>query len=503
MKITAPAVACLVGVLAALAEGAPVLPDDPEGRAMMQAAQRAIAGYHAGEPKAEEEIRVVYFHPSDREPWPNYAERLDRALTDVSDFYRDGFRRFGIETGGPPFERKEGKAVFHLVRGRHPASGYGSESGRETTEGIRTALRGAVDLEREHVLVLYGLGRRETDGRYVWDCPYYGSGTQRSGIGHATDCELLDPALLTETKGKILHQETLNPRLLRTVAEFNSWYLGGIAHELGHGLGLFHDAGARGETPGGTPLMGSGNRHYRNKVWGGPKPAYLSRATALHLLSHPLITGSNRGRWEEVGAGIEAPHFSAERGALAVHGRVSSAIPSYAVVAYVWETNTTDHESRTFLVLTTDDGFELRVAGLRPAQHFLRLSSLHVNGAAVWADYRFAFDAAGNPTTPQRVGWEHPADDAEKAVLARRPDARRLLTDEVIAAAPTDEARRKLRVLRGIIESSSQPCPSNSRWWLATVRRRRTRGGSMRAWAGDSRRGITIGSTSRSKTARI
>ena len=73
-----------------------------------------------------------------------------------------------------------------------------------------------------------------------------------------------------------------------TVAKFNSWYLGGIAHELGHGLGFPHDNGGPGEARG-IPLMGDGNLHYREDQWGGRHPAYLSLATALRFAADPLL----------------------------------------------------------------------------------------------------------------------------------------------------------------------------------------------------------------------
>ena len=92
----------------------------------------------------------------------------------------------------------------------------------------------------------------------VFDAPYYGksASSQRWGLCHAADCELLDTLLLTETKKKIVYTEHYYPRMEQTLARFNSWYIGGIAHELGHGLGLDHDAGNPDEDAFGTSLMG-------------------------------------------------------------------------------------------------------------------------------------------------------------------------------------------------------------------------------------------------------
>ena len=100
-----------------------------------------------------------------------------------------------------------------------------------------------MDIDREHLLVFYALCRQTNDGRYIFDAPYYGGGSQAGGICHAADCELLDPLLLTDTNRTIVLTEHYYPHLKVTVAKFNSMYLGGVAHELGHALGLPHDDG--------------------------------------------------------------------------------------------------------------------------------------------------------------------------------------------------------------------------------------------------------------------
>jgi hypothetical protein len=428
------------------------LSEDSAGRALLQSAQRAIAAYHAGQPKSDRVLRVVYFHPSDRDPLSHYAERLDRVMGDVSDFYRDGLRRFGLENSGLPLERKDGRLVLHVVRGKFPASAYNYESGDKTADEIRAALKGTFDLDREHVLVIYALCRKASDGRYVFDAPYYGSGSQRHGLCHAADCELLDPQLLSDTRTKMVFTEHYYPRVEQTVAGFNSMYLGGTAHELGHALGLFHDAGMKRENESGLSLMGSGNRSYRNEVWGGDDPAYLARVSALHLASHPFFTGSNRGRDEEIHGGIEGVIFASEPRTLRIRGRVTGAIPAYAVVAYVWPTGTTDHASRTFPVALTGADFDLSLPELRLDSLFMRLVSFHVNGGTTWEDYRFGFDAAGRPETPVLFKWPWIVARAEKAVMKKEGGARALLTDESISRAPSPQEQRMLRVLRGAIE---------------------------------------------------
>ena len=426
---------------------------------MIQQAHGAIAAYHAGQPKSNAVLRVVYFHPSDRDPLPNYAERLDRVLNDVSDFYRDGLRRFGFANDGLPLERKDGRLVLHVVRGKRAASAYTHESGETTTAEVRDALKGTVDLDREHVLILYALCRREPDGRYVFDAPYYGDGSsnQRRGLCHAADCELLDPRLLTETGKKIIYTEHYYPRFESTWARFNSWYLGGIAHELGHGLGLPHDAGSDAEQRFGTSLMGGGNHTYRQEIWGGGKPSFLSRATALRLVAHPLFTGSNLGRWESPAVGLESLSFSAHGRTLRIEAKNPEGLAPHAVVAYVWPASLGEqenHSARTYVATMQNGACTLELAGLRPDTYRMNVVSLHVNGGFVTREFRLQVDSSGRPDAAAlNLAWREAfVGRVEQIILTGQPNARSFLTQEAIADAASAEDRRKLRLLRAVLD---------------------------------------------------
>lgn len=254
-----------------------------------------------------------------------------------------------------------------------------------------------------------------------------------------------------------------------TVAKFNTMYLGGVAHELGHALGLPHDDGSNPERSFGTSLMGGGNLTYRQEVWGGGGPTYLPRASALQLASHPLFTGSNRGRWDAEESAFKSLQFSAKDRTVRIQGVVTGVIPPYAVIAYAWpETKKLDdHAARTFPCVLNNGAFTLDLDGLHAEQWnrwHLKLARLHVNGASIAEEFHLSFDNFSAPDVAA-LNAEWIVNRAEGAIMSRQPDARKFVSDEALAAAPTPEAARKLRVLRAVLDP---PTPIN----LAPVRDR-------------------------------
>lgn len=436
----------------------PALREDPEGVAMLLRAGKQISAYHADRAVSRPVIRVVYFVPSDGEPLRDHTARLDRVMKDVRGFYQDGFRRFGLSDDVFPLEEKDGKLVIHEVRGKLPAKEYHHMSGGRTGAEVRAALKGVMDFDREHVLVLYALCRKEPDGRYVFDAPYYGEGgsDQRRGFCHAADCELLDPLLLKrDPDHRIVYTEHYYPRMEQTVAAFNSMYLGGIAHELGHGIGLPHDDGSPAESGFGESLMGGGNLTYRRDVWGGRPSSYLSRATALQLMSHPLFTRSDRGRWEEAGGWFKTLSFADEDGSLVIKGVAAGNIPPYAVIARVWPVSAkTDHGAVSYPVVLDGGSFQMKIPAKHAASNRLTLTLLHVNGETLPERFEWRTDESGRSNLAT-LNSEWLVDRAEIAVVKESPQAKAFVSDEILAAAFDPECAGKLAVLRNLLDPAA------------------------------------------------
>ena len=108
-------------------------------------------------------------------------------------------------------------------------------------------------------------------------------------------------------KGILLHQETVMifTNLVKAVplitdseygrislGKHNSIFIGGIAHELGHALGLPHCRGNGDEISDGTALISTGNHTYFEELRNEGAGTFLSRAHALRLASHPQFSNS-------------------------------------------------------------------------------------------------------------------------------------------------------------------------------------------------------------------
>ena len=343
-------------------------------------------------------LHVCYFTPADVAPAAGYEERIDRIMRDIQGFYRKGMERHGF--GPATFrlaEQPGGRLRLHLVKGAKPASAYSyeSRSGHELRAECAAVLaKEGIAADNETIVLFCNLSAY--DGKSIRQfSPYYGGGTAFSGTAWLCDSPILDTRLLPEKAQKV--DDAQYGRI--SVGRYNSIFIGGTAHELGHGLGLPHNRERPDEATRGTALMGSGNRTYGEELRGEGKGSFLTFAHALRLLSHPLFGGAKGGRpgqpdlaLSEVAAIPAGPGFT-------FRGRVGSSVPVHAVVAYLDPTGGDDYDATTATAVPDADGrFTLDCQALRrDSASVLRVVFCHADGNTTTRSWSFAVGKDGKP----------------------------------------------------------------------------------------------------------
>lgn len=357
-----------------------------------------ILDWHKGAKRSDQKLKVVYFHAADQDPLLDYQARMDRIMKDIQSFYRDEIARNGFGETTFPLELKEdGDLKLHVVHGASPAASYSYASGDLVRREVKNAMKGTFNLEEEFVLIICGLSQEREDGVHVFHSPYYGMGAdQRRGICFAADSRLQD-TLYFEDDSTPFRYEEHNGSFQRTLGGFNTLYIGGIAHELGHGLSLPHNGESKREKQSiGTALMGSGNYHYRAEKR-GKKGTFMSLASSLRLAVHPLFTGTRKQVETKGGATITDVSFSRDQTALHIEGRVTSELETIGVIAYVDPEGGKNYDARTWVAEVTDGKFKLETNTWKTGKHALRLAFVHVNGSVTTIGFPYEINDKRQP----------------------------------------------------------------------------------------------------------
>lgn len=355
----------------------------------------ALARYHGADPvKAGRKLRFVYFAPSDSPPAENYRERLTRVMEETVDFYAREMRRVGLTHVQPMALDREADGLlrFVVVHGREPWKTYNSKepaAARKVKEECLPALRAAgIDPATETILLFHTIMEwDEAKRRFREDAPYRGGGDARSGFCFQIDAPPLDPRHLS-AREPIVDDGQMGKISL---GHWNSRYVGGVIHELGHALGLDHNAENAVEAKTlGKSLMGDGNTVYGRERREQRLGAFLSTADALRLASHPLFTGSAKGlAAKDAGEGTFLDlRLESESGALVVMGQIKAPSPIYAVLAYIDGAGRDDYDALTAVAVPDAQGrFRIEQRELpRGKLTQLRLAALKVNGRVVALD---------------------------------------------------------------------------------------------------------------------
>lgn len=383
----------------------PVRGDEPnEVVQKASAARRILDAWHADQPESGRRyLHIVCWTPSDREFPEKYQERLTRIMRHIQNFYLREMERFGFEgrTIGLQFDDQQ-QLVLHTVSGKETADHYARASGNEIRrECLPTLEKAGIDPDQETIMIMCNLASwDEKLLRFTHKSPYYAGGSWRKGTAWQLDSPELDPRNLALKKPIIRDGEYGRISL----GKHNSIFIGGIAHELGHALGLPHCKARPDEAVRGTALMGSGNRTYADEVRGDGRGTTLTLAHALRLASHPQFSGSVKGLQQTAKADMDKLSIEADGKAIQVSGVVTGVPPIYAVVAYFDPEGGGDYDSTTATAVPASDGrFALRCNALKAGKGGeLRLFPLHANGSAAGqmsrTRFQYSYDVAADGT---------------------------------------------------------------------------------------------------------
>ncbi|MDR3109765.1 MAG: NPCBM/NEW2 domain-containing protein [Planctomycetaceae bacterium] len=328
-------------------------------------------------------IKIAYFVPSDMSPVADRQERLGRVMTYVQNFYLDGMRKngYGNMTFALEWEDSSDKLVLYTVNGKRKQSEYKREDSGQIRDEVYTVLREKYGFDpNNEVVVIFQQLLKWEDGKATELGPYVGGGTHLAGTAWLYEDQLLDSNLLaSKDAGGYYHRPV-------SLGVFNTEYIGGLAHELGHALSLPHECQLdTEEAKWGKSLMGWGNHTLGQEKRGEGRGAFLSAASALRLsrvraFAGKLPNANVRTSWEikELNA-VE----NNDSKSYTLTGRVTPSQKLVGIIVYNDnEKINADYDAKTWVAKVDDDGrFRFEINELENVPYQMRLVGVHENGA--------------------------------------------------------------------------------------------------------------------------
>ena len=454
-----------IGCTAARPELVPV----PESQQAAQALA-IIGACHGPRPAIPaKKLHVVYFTPSDREPGQNYEQRLGTILMDIQAFYRDGMERLGFGPMTFPLVRDaRDKLVIHLVKGKAPGKSYAKPDGEKIFEECRPTLEAAgISVERETVLIFCNLAEWDENHKvFSHHSPYYGMWGQTSGLCFALDSVVQNLEDLPKKK-PILNDDEYGDMSL---GKFNTVFIGGIAHELGHAFALPHCGERWDEKTLGTSIMGAGNHTYREEQRGEGNGSFLTMASAMKLAGRPLFNGCDTNMGKEpqlqectllLSTNAMSANLVGRHAALRVEGTVTGTPAVYGVIAYFDSLRDGGYRAPAATAVPDARGkFAIEVSDLAPCGNGeLRVEFCHVNGAISERRIGFTIDPDGGVDLTQ---WQlrQALEPIGSAVAVNDPNAARIALQNLEASRESETVKSIGRKLVGTLDRSAKPTPA-------------------------------------------
>ncbi len=349
--------------------------------------------------EAKPSLLIVYFLPSDVEnPFPEHVERLDRIFTHVQEFYADEMERLGYGPLTYDLERDdEANLVVHIVRGTQTTNEYDRGSrdvGSRMVEQTKASLADEGISVDGRVLVLVAPLLVPDDKETLKEVgPYMGGGNHVGGTAWIFDHPRLDTSFLTSKEPGGFYKRPVS------WGRFNTTYIGGTAHELGHAFGLPHVKQAGDEAARGTALMGSGNFTYGEQLRGEGKGSFLTKTSANILAGCRAFVGPLDGSNDGASASLESMVSTFADGELNVVGKFKAPHDLVGISVYHdCAEPAGDYDALGYYSDVDEEGhFGFVASELKPGDWQLRMLCRHRSGDVSRLKFDYSVDDTGTP----------------------------------------------------------------------------------------------------------
>ena len=317
---------------------------------------------------------IVYFIPKGATARSDSHRRLSEILLNGQEFYRKEMVRngFGNKTFNLLVDKEKDRVKIDYVEGKLNASAYPYEGGGvKMIEEIEAFyLENPSKKTSDHILVLSPVANPQNS-----DAPYYGLGKWC----FATDYDDMDIQYLGGSS---------------ELSSLATTYIGGLLHELGHGLNLPHNKEMASQTNSpdfGTALMGSGNYTY------GSKPTFLTPASSAILENNQVFNQNNSVYYTGASGKIEGLQASYANGNINISGNLITDVPITSISIYNDPADDdADYDAVSWMAVVENNEFDIAmpIAELYKKQnteYVLRLLLNHSNGDISRVSYLYEF----------------------------------------------------------------------------------------------------------------
>ena len=261
-------------------------------------------------------LNVIYFVAADRQSNNDYHKRISKILLDGQEYYKKwmSYWGYGDKTFGLLKDNAKGLIKITYINGKQPQSAYPYTGGGQimTTEINAYFAANPSEKNSDHCLVISAVNVTDPVAVQNSNVPFYGLGRWC----FALDYPGLDAANLGATG---------------TVGSEASKWIGGMLHELGHGINLPHageKVSEKNDPAFGTSLMGGGNLTY------GKSPTFIAQSSCAILNNGQLFTKTDKTFYTTTKASVKKIHASYTGGNIIVSGKFASDVSVNEITFY-------------------------------------------------------------------------------------------------------------------------------------------------------------------------